>query len=507
MSANRKHGFYFYRAMLVVMIFAISLPGILMAVRYNLQYDRQMEAVKASQKMVHAYQIKLVEDRLDNVLEDAVYLSRLEGLADVVRTGTMPEAMRQLLEQDSGYMMVTLLDVEGNVRLQMDFSTESDHEDGHEHDLTTIQRAIDELKTLPADGILIRQFSAQIRKPDQPILNFSVSVNEGDQVVGYLTVHLNHDNLFSDLHAAVSEQGHEALMVVDHNGYFYHDEMESTFSGTLGDRFAFPGMVPLEDLNGTTFQFDRSGLLTLSPLRFGMDDERVVIHSGTVGYVLVSHIPYDYFMQMSTNLFNDQLIPGFLLVVLLALLGYFISSKMETDYYNRELIRHYATYDELTGVYNRRTGFDFLSKLFQMCIRDQKPLSLAYYDINGLKSINDQCGHPAGDRAIRMIVDVVKESIRQSDSIIRMGGDEFLVILYECDKLNAERIFKGVEKKLEEMKSELKLPYDLSISTGIADSMEWESTTLDKMIHEVDRRMYKSKRRGRLDHLIGHLKK
>jgi diguanylate cyclase (GGDEF)-like protein len=96
----------------------------------------------------------------------------------------------------------------------------------------------------------------------------------------------------------------------------------------------------------------------------------------------------------------------------------------------REIAMHHlASRDELTGLANKR-GFEQVgSKVLDLCRRRAAPASLLYFDVDGLKPINDRRGHDAGDDALRDFARLLEHAFRESDVVARLGGDEFAVLL------------------------------------------------------------------------------
>ena len=108
---------------------------------------------------------------------------------------------------------------------------------------------------------------------------------------------------------------------------------------------------------------------------------------------------------------------------------------------NRGRIDHLeklADQDTLLPIYNRRAFVRELTRAISMTERYGKPSSIAYFDVNGMKGINDRFGHGAGDAALLKVADSLLANIRDSDFIGRLGGDEFGVILYNSDGETAQ---------------------------------------------------------------------
>jgi diguanylate cyclase (GGDEF)-like protein len=100
-----------------------------------------------------------------------------------------------------------------------------------------------------------------------------------------------------------------------------------------------------------------------------------------------------------------------------------------------------ATVDPLTGLYNRRFAETRLSAEASRSQRYGHPMTVVSFDLNNFKQINDQYGHPAGDQVLKEFAERLNNAIRVSDYAIRMGGDEFLVILPECPAEQVQALF------------------------------------------------------------------
>jgi len=103
-----------------------------------------------------------------------------------------------------------------------------------------------------------------------------------------------------------------------------------------------------------------------------------------------------------------------------------------------EVLEKLATYDELTGLYNRRFGLEQLEAEVERSARYGYSVSLLVLDLDSFKQVNDTHGHAAGDTVLSEFGHWVRRAIRNSDIPVRMGGDEFMVLLPECDFEHAQ---------------------------------------------------------------------
>ncbi|MEN8190162.1 MAG: GGDEF domain-containing protein [Thermodesulfobacteriota bacterium] len=151
--------------------------------------------------------------------------------------------------------------------------------------------------------------------------------------------------------------------------------------------------------------------------------------------------------------------------------------------------------DALTGLSNRRVFSDRVNALMESSKRYGHPLTIASLDLDYFKQLNDKLGHQRGDRALKQIAAVFKENVRATDLAIRMGGDEFLIVMENTSQASgrvlAERICKAVDDLNVWADEETKL----GISIGLAQWRHEEN--LAKWLDRVDDYLYHSKIEGR----------
>ena len=153
-------------------------------------------------------------------------------------------------------------------------------------------------------------------------------------------------------------------------------------------------------------------------------------------------------------------------------------------YDNYKNIQYQLLKDTLTGVYNRFYLENVLEKLFY----NYEQKSIAMLDIDFFKKLNDTYGHQFGDEVLKYFTEVVKNTIRKSDIIVRYGGEEFLLFMPNTSKKEAFIVMLKIMKNL--------LPYKnikITFSAGIAE----EGESLAEMIKIADKRLYRAKEEGR----------
>ena len=130
-----------------------------------------------------------------------------------------------------------------------------------------------------------------------------------------------------------------------------------------------------------------------------------------------------------------------------------------------------AERDELTGASRRGAGLELLAREVSRSQRLGQPLTVAFLDVDGLKAVNDELGHPAGDRLLQEVVAALHERLRGYDVVTRYGGDEFVVVLPGTAEAVAERLLTGINSQIRQRTG------GRGVSIGIAELAEGESAT------------------------------
>lgn len=179
--------------------------------------------------------------------------------------------------------------------------------------------------------------------------------------------------------------------------------------------------------------------------------------------------------------------------LMVLVMGVAMFSGMSQLHYMSALV-HRAMIDPLTGAFTRRSGGETLDLLFRLAALQNAPLSVAFFDLDKFKSINDNYGHDEGDKALKLLSETLKDGLRKGDVLVRWGGEEFVAIL---NNTNAEGA-RIVVQRLREAGFGLRPDGSpLTASIGVAERGCDNAKDWPELIEMADQRMYQAKKTGR----------
>jgi diguanylate cyclase (GGDEF)-like protein len=163
---------------------------------------------------------------------------------------------------------------------------------------------------------------------------------------------------------------------------------------------------------------------------------------------------------------------------------------------NRRL-EELASTDALTGVANRRQLAERADIEIPRAMRSGSPLSLLCLDLDHFKAINDEHGHQAGDEVLKDVTARVQESLRPTDLLARVGGEEFHILLPDTNLAGAAEAAERIRKGLEELEMPVRgAILRVTVSIGCAQ-LGPDGADMKSVTHVADERLYEAKKRGR----------
>src|SRR6266545_1631451 len=163
-------------------------------------------------------------------------------------------------------------------------------------------------------------------------------------------------------------------------------------------------------------------------------------------------------------------------------------------HHNQSALRQLSLRDDLTDLYNRRGFLALAEEQLKLSQRTGRGLSLLFVDVDGLKRINDIYGHQEGSDALIATGRILKEALRESDIIARIGGDEFTALAVEAAGDSAATICARLQTSLDDYNANNDRGYRLSFSMGVARFDPNSPCSIEELIANADASMYEHKR-------------
>ncbi|HWP84367.1 MAG TPA: GGDEF domain-containing protein [Terriglobia bacterium] len=208
-------------------------------------------------------------------------------------------------------------------------------------------------------------------------------------------------------------------------------------------------------------------------------------------------------IQIKANL-SPQLMLGLVFLVLL-LIAYLVHKQIQlrairqqsiVETWNFEVAHVQMLIDPLTQVFNRSSLEEILSKEISRVQRKQSTMVFLYVDVDDFKLVNTRYGHLSGDLVLAEVGSLLKQCVRGSDYVVRMGGDEFLAAVVDTNLAGAEIVKNRILKRVADWNHNPPLPgFSLRLSIGI---QQFDPTqTFDQVLAAADARMYAEKKLAR----------
>jgi diguanylate cyclase (GGDEF)-like protein len=173
--------------------------------------------------------------------------------------------------------------------------------------------------------------------------------------------------------------------------------------------------------------------------------------------------------------------------------------ELQTVY---EHLKEISYVDSLTELYNRRYLWEKVDEFITLANKEKVPISCFLLDFDNFKQINDTYTHIEGDRILKKTCKVIKNFFRKTDIVIRFGGEEFLMLLFNVNAENALLLAEKLRKEIEELIviTDKGISLSITVSIGISSIKDVNSNDpniIDKMIEEADNLMYVAKNNGK----------
>lgn len=294
----------------------------------------------------------------------------------------------------------------------------------------------------------------------------------------------NHDSLLSDYYTAINTKEPLPLSVTLQNMYF-KEPLNVDGKLTLFTKQVKAALI-LKPGDQQTFIQIKTGFLALAkdPLLSALN-------------TVVSQYEKESIEKVNELRFAQNVVLG--IIILTILIEAFLVFRPMVDRISKFAfkLQYDANFDHLTGLLNRRSFNLHATKAVATSHRYKRELGVVIFDIDLFKRINDTYGHAAGDLAIQHVSNILKESCRESDSVARFGGEEFVMLLPETSEEDCVYLADKIREKIKTSSLQFEgVTIELAISAGVA-MLDEGQVDIEEPLRLADEALYDSKNNGR----------
>ena len=492
-------------------------------IQFEIREVKRKELLKNEQNIISA-ENTIISNKINRISGDLLYVTdclRLNddgtnNYADVEKLWLAFSNRRTLYDQ------IRFIDMEGNEVIRINY----DPDGSLLVDQADLQNKKDryyftDTMKLKKDQIYISKLDLNVENdviedPIKPMLRISMPYynSKGEQKGMIILNYLAGDLLKQIKKIATVSNGNLSLINAD--GYWiydseepknnwafmYEDQMNISFNNRYQEEWKTikeKDSGQIINKNGV-FVFSKS----ITSRTFKQDNVgyKIILGAGDLSLVSVMSNSSENGKLFTNSFWQNELATLkniYYLYVFLFFISVIISVLMIMNKNEKAKIKFFSEYDSMTGVYNRRAGFEKLSQLYKSSESKNSTISVCFIDINGLKEVNDALGHEAGDELILSVIAGIKNNIRNNDFVARLGGDEFLIIFEGMNESKAEEIWSRIIHEYDEVNDAEGRKYVISVSHGIEVFQSNSNQFIDVIINNADEKMYNEKRKIKKD--------
>ncbi len=373
-------------------------------------------------------------------------------------------------------------------------------------------------RELSHDSMYVSEFdlytiNGEIESRTRTTLRFCMPLYVNNRFYGIIVLNYSTDDLFSDLND-IAHSYDSNLDLLNDGGYWinstsntanfeylFNEKNAKSFNNIYDDEW---NTMVRSKPNEIQQIYTHDGLFTYNKLDFTSILNKDIYTIGEIVFEEPVAYLVAYTLKNAGNgrVFTDYKLENYLYMLsdkFLYLIFIFALASLTTALiYFRDVslrkIKVISEYDALTGAYNRRAGMELAEDILNSGNTDHLPTTICFVDINGLKEVNDNIGHQFGDELIITATQIIKQKLKKNDIFMRVGGDEFIIILFNTSKDDAEKWWTKVEEHYKFINLYEGRAYNISLSHGAVEYTYKDASHLEKTIDETDKIMYENKK-------------
>ena len=451
-------------------------------------------------------QKNMIGAKLEGVVADLMYIESSwvmqEFFADSTRRTALEKEMLVFSEKERIYDQIRFIDIEGDEIVRINYqggkpAAVGERDLQNKKDRYYFKKSVELEKNQVYVSLMdLNVENGSIEIPIKPMIRFAVpSFDSNGQKRGVVILNYLAQDILSDYEDTISKSMGRSFLLDDMGywvasydrekmwGFMYEDKTDVSFSNEFKAEWDTIGSRESGQF------YSEKGFFTFDTVYAGESRcWKIVSYVPVKGAAYSEYAIENELLVVAHMIANKKSVLAFVMMVSLLIAALYLKNRIAED-----AIRIHATYDGLTGVYNRGTGMKLLSESMKTAKMKGEPLSICFVDINGLKSVNDILGHEKGDELIRTAADVFSSNIRNSGFTARWGGDEFLLVFPNASSQTVEYVWNRIVEEIQAINDSEDRDYIISASHGVQEFNMRESHEIDTLVKSADEKMYEEK--------------
>lgn len=505
-------------ALIVFLAFSVVYSGVMLVIETNATKSEQ-QSVLSHEEDIASVQASIVRSKVQRLVSDTLYLmdSYRVSLENHSEFTELEAQWLAFSNRNKIFDQIRFIDVNGDERIRVNYTADGAYltaddklQNKKDRYYFTSTVALDG-KQIYVSKLDLNVENGEIEQPLKPMIRLCVPCRDADEsLLGIVVVNYLADDLLNMIRS-VATGSSGSLFILNSDGYWIVNDVDSETEWA----FMYDGMEDETFANRFPYAWDtiraqqqgsivtENGVFVFSDVfldsALAVENCQYSLVLGDGNFHIVLYLPVDsasaspFYATWTTELVNilkSNVFVYLLFLVLAVTLGVFIGiSRSE-----KEEILYFSEYDALTGVLNRRAGFQKLGLLYKAAKSAEKTVSVCFLDINGLKDVNDTLGHDAGDELIVSVSGCIRKAVRGNDIVARLGGDEFLIVLWDADESSTAVIWDRILAEFARINETESRAYIVSVSCGIESLSPDSGRSIEEAVNHADEKMYANKR-------------
>lgn len=516
-SIKKNIGVFLISFLLIFISTSMVFLAVTMTIQSEADRVKRVE-MDITEKSLVASEKNLIDYKFQRITSDIrfIYDTLFQNFSDDHDFSKVETLWQSYSTNRKVYDQIRFLDTDGNEVIRVDYSPDGSvilrkDQMQNKKDRYYFQNAVqlqkDQIYLSPMD---LNIENGAIELPVNPVVRLAMAFYDPSGTEqGIIVLNYSATDILNQI-SSLADASFGQISLLNSDGYWLYSSSDGyrewAFSYDADSPVKFPNYFPDEwaliaqggsGSFATDFGFFHYTTVNVSESHTQQDDGSMIACDMGNLYV-VSYIP----VMQQTNSYPSEKLSSLALFtlgkygpiyVLLLAISIVLSTFITLSKSKSNQVRYFSEYDTMTGALNRRYGIEKLSSLYKNIEKAACQISLCFIDVNGLKAVNDTLGHEAGDELLTTVASTFRSLIRIDDYLIRLGGDEFLIVYSGVDAEQAEQAWQRIVASLESINQTEQRKYVISVSHGIETLSCSVNSALDDVLHRADTKMYQEK--------------